>query len=170
MKQIIFVLLLCPFFSSAQRDQLDSIFIKSIPANLGKPIHMPEISYNPDFNLDKLFTHRERIRIFPIGDDSVYHKLFGRYVFTKDSLKKYREMGVEDYYYRFMEQYLVDSIPVIDFSKNVLIVYSACAKCLEVCNHNEGSQSCHRAACDFREAWFIKEKEPLFVQKGKAND
>ncbi len=159
MKKLILLLLICPFYSMAQRNETDSVFIKSIPADLGKPIHMPELDYNPDFNLDKIFGYRERIRIFLIREDSVYKKLFSRYIYTADSLKKYKEDGDYAAWFRWMKQYQVDSLPVIDFSKNELVLYSACEKCLEVCNHKNGSESCHRAGCDFKEAWFIRKRK-----------
>lgn len=162
MKRLLSLFLLCPLFSIAQPGKLDSIFIKSIPANLSTRIPMPEIEYNPFFNLDMFFSYDKKIRIFPIKEDSVYRKFFSTYVYTNDSLKKYQHLGADLWQYKWMLKHQVDSLPAINFSTTFLIVYSACVKCLEVCHHKKGDNSCHRAACNFKEAWFIgKKPRPL---------
>ena len=61
---------------SAQQNNQDLIFTNNIPAGLGKPIHMPELEYHPDFNPDNFFSYKQKVRVFIITSDSVYHNLF----------------------------------------------------------------------------------------------
>ena len=167
---MIFTLLLCPLFMSAQRNNPDSIFLKSIPVGLGKTIHLPELRWHLHFSPDKNFDFKQRALTFIVTSDSVYHNLFKDYHYTQDSLRNYHFTTYnffDSLSYNRILRYLSDSLPVIDFARQELILYSACEKCLEVCNHKDGGESCHRAACNFRDAWFIREKEPLIVQMRK---
>ena len=160
MKQVLFLLLLAPLFSEAQRREWDIAYYKSIPQELGKPIHMPDRDYNPNFDWEETYNYRQKSRVYIISSDSIYRKLFWRYVYTQDSLKKYDLPG--DYFqwqYKWMKEHLIDSLPIIDFSKNDLIVYAACAQCFAYCEHEQGSDSCHRNACNFRETFYIREKK-----------
>jgi hypothetical protein len=170
MRKMLFLLLLFPLFSQAQHTEWDIAYNKYIPPNLGKPIHMPERTYNPI--IDTIDFRQTDRRVVVVSEDSVYRKLFSNYIYTKDSLKKYGHPDKEkDFYnwltYKSIERYLIDSIPVIDFSKNELVIYSACAQCLAFCYHNEGRASCHRNACYFREVWFVREKRKNIEQMNK---
>lgn len=159
MKQLLFLLLLTPLFSIAQRTEWDIAYNKSIPDGLGKPVHMPERDYNPHYQIDDTINYRQKSRVHIINSDSVYRKLFWRYVYTKDSLKKYNQSGENEYYYKWMISHLVDSLPVIDFSKNDLVLYAACSQCFAYCEHELGRDNCHRNACNFRETFYIREKK-----------
>ena len=160
MRKMLFLLLLFPLFLHAQRPEYERAFFKSIPDSLTRPIHMPERDYNPNFNFDYTIDYRQKNnRVVVITSDSVYRKLFWRYVYTQDSIRKYTKLKTEPYYLNWMKEHLVDSLLVIDFSTQELVMYSACAQCLAFCNHDEGRTSCHRNACNFREAWFIREKK-----------
>ena len=166
MKQVLFLLLLLPLLSTAQRKEWIDTYNKSIPEGLGKPIHLPQRDYNPI--IDTIDFRQKENRVVVITEDSVYKKLFWRYVYTKDSLKKYGKPDKEKDFYNWLtsqsiERFLVDSIPKIDFSKNELVLYSACGQCLTNCEHNEGHHSCHRNACNFSEVWFLREKKEVYL-------
>lgn len=154
MRKMLFLYLLFPLLSKAQRDDYDIAFRKSIPDSLGKPIHLPE-RYHSDFLYDVIPDLKERTKVLIIGSDSIYHKFFSRYRYTDDSLKKYKKADGDPWRYNWMAKHHVDSLPVIDFSKNELLVYAACAQCLAYCPGGP----CHRNSCSFREAWFIREKK-----------
>ena len=160
MRKMLFLLLLFPVLSQAQRPEYDRAFVNSIPDSLSRSIHLPKRDYNPNFRFEDTVDYRQkRDRIFIVTTDSVYKKLFWRYIYTQDSIIKYKQQNENSYSLKWMEEHLVDSIPVIDFSKYELVMYSACAQCLAFCHHDEGNTSCHRNACNFREAWFIREKK-----------
>lgn len=158
MKQVLFLFLIFPIFSEAQRVGWDVAYEKSIPAGLGKPVHLPERDYNPKFSMYENHDYRQKSKIYIVTTDSIYRKLFWRYVYTKDSLSKFKRSGENEFYYNWMLSHLVDSLPIIDFSKYELILYAACAQCFANCGHEKGSNSCHRNACDFRETFFMREK------------
>jgi hypothetical protein len=167
MKRLLWLLVFCPFLSEAQRTDWEIAYTKSIPAGVGEPIHLPKRDYNPHFVLPEGIQHKVKARIITIKDDSVYKKLFWRYIYTKDSLAAYKRQGANKYDIYWVEQHLVDSLPIIDFSKHDLILHTACAQCLAYCKHDEGEDNCHRNACNFRESWFLRSKiEPgVFSEK-----
>ncbi|MBL7746950.1 MAG: hypothetical protein JNM19_05945 [Chitinophagaceae bacterium] len=158
MRKIIFLLLACPVLASAQRKEWDIAFLKSIPDSLTQPIHMPPRDYNPTFSYDDNISYGQKSRVFVVTSDSVYHQLFWRYIYTQDSLAKYKRTDGDQWWYNWMVTHLVDSLPVIDFSKKELLMYAACAQCFAYCNHGQGEDNCHRNACNFRETWFIRDK------------
>ena len=168
MRKMLFLLLLLPLFSIAQRYEWDYAYNKSIPGGLGERIHLPKRDYNFDFKWDDTLLQSfasKREGIFVVTNDAIYHKLFWRYIYTKDSLAKYR-LPVMNFYdslsYRSIQAYLIDSLPVIDFAKKELVMYTACAQCLAFCDHgkdSENDRSCHRNACMYRETWFVREKK-----------
>ena len=118
MRKMLFLLLLSPFLSQAQRPEYDKAFFSSIPDTLTQPIHLPERDYNPNFNFNNKVDYRQKNnRVVVITSDSVYRKIFWRYVYTQDSIKKYTKLKTEPYYLNWMKEHLIDSLPVIDFSK-----------------------------------------------------
>lgn len=160
MKQVLLFLLLLPLLSAAQRTDWDIAFMKSIPEGLGKPIHMPDRDYNPHFRFEDTVDYRQKSKVYIITTDPVYRKMFWRYIYTKDSLKKYEKDGnLSKWDHMWMRSHLIDSLPAIDFSVHELVMYAACAQCFAYCNHLEGEDHCHRNACNFRETWFIREKK-----------
>ncbi|MEO7923829.1 MAG: hypothetical protein ABIR30_09135 [Chitinophagaceae bacterium] len=167
MGKIFFLLLGWPLFTAAQKNEYDIAFAKSIPPGLGKPVRLPEREYNSNFSIVDLVDYDKRERVFIIKEDSVYRALFWRYVYTEDSLKKYRKTNDNKYFFSWMEKHMSDSLPQIDFSKKELVLYSACAQCLAYCEHDEknGYNSCHRNVCMFRDAWFIREKKTSYVKE-----
>jgi hypothetical protein len=169
MKKLLLLLLLFPSLVIAQRIEWDIAFSKNIPDSLTKPIHMPERDYNPGLGYDNgnEVSYRTKERVVIISSDSLYRQFFWRYKYTDDSLKAHNATGDGYWYYKWMEKHHIDSLPVIDFSKNELVMYAACAQCLAFCHHNEGKTSCHRNACMFREAWFIKERKQVAGKQGK---
>ena len=160
MKKMLFFLLLFPVLIKAQQTEWDIAFLKSIPDSLTRPIHMPERDYNPRIRYDDTVSYFQKSRVFIVRSDSVYRELFWRYTYTNDSLMKYKKLKTDPWWYYWMERHHVDSLPVIDFSKNELVMYAACAQCLAFCNH-QGMYNgpCHRNACDFRETWFIRKRK-----------
>ncbi|MBK7560220.1 MAG: hypothetical protein IPI68_01560 [Chitinophagaceae bacterium] len=173
MRKMLFLFLGLPIAALSQIPQKEKIFENSIPAGLGQRIHLPERRYNPDFILDQAEGYRLHTRIFIIKTDSVYRNLlFKEYHYPHDSLKHYK-FTRHDFYdslgYNEILHHLSDSLAVIDFTRQELILYSACAKCLEVCRHKEGMEGCHRSACQFMDVWFVRDKEPLIVKKAEKN-
>lgn len=155
MRKMFFLLLFCPLLADAQRSEYDIAFQKSIPDSLIQPIHMPERDYS-DFNYDVITDYKERRKVLIIRSDSLYRIFFSKYRYTDDSLMRYKNSGGDAWWFNWMERHHIDSLPVIDFSKNELMVYVACPQCLAYCDNYE---PCHRNACSFREAWFIREKK-----------
>jgi hypothetical protein len=160
MKQWCFLFLLCPALAMAQRIEWDIAYTKMIPDSLTRPIHMPPRDYNPHLRYDTGVTpgYEVKKRIVVIQSDSMYRQFFWRYTYTNDSLKACKAAGCDHWWYNWMEKHHVDSLPLIDFSKNELVLYAACAQCLAFCHHAAEQGSCHRNACSFRETWFIREK------------
>jgi len=159
MRKMLFLLLLFPVLSQAQQSEYEKAFFKSVPDSLTHLIHLPERDYNPNFHFDYTIDYSQKNnRVVIITSDSVYRKIFWRYVYTQDSIIKYTKLNTDAYYLNWMKKHLIDSLPVIDFSKQELIMYSACGQCLAFCRHDEGYTSCHRNACNFRELWFIRKK------------
>jgi hypothetical protein len=158
MYKLSLVLLLFPLLLKAQsKEEIDS-FNVNIPTNLGKVIYLPDPGRG-DFEIDNIAPYDAKIRILVVTSDSLYHKIFSRFNITSDSLNHYKgdKTGWE---YKWMQRWMTDSIPFIDFSKQELVLFSACAHCLAFCNHKV-SNSCHRAACDFTNRWFVREKAVL---------
>lgn len=156
---MLFFLVSLPLFSLAQQNDWDIAFQKSIPTGNGQPIHLPVRDYNSNFSVEPTYNYWQKRRVYIISSDSIYRKLFWRYIYTRDSLKKYKELGVDNWYYSWMEKHLVDSLPAIDFLKNELVMYAACAQCLAFCKHGDERGPCHRNACHFHETWFIRNKK-----------
>ena len=159
MRKMLFLLLSFPLFVQAQSEEHERAFLKSIPDSLVQRIQLPQRDYNPNFSIDDTVNYRIKTRVFIITSDSVYKKLFWRHTYTKDSLLKYKQQNENPWSLKWIEEHLVDSIPPIDFSKNELLLYSACGQCLAYCENDEGHDSCHRNVCMFQEAWFIREKK-----------
>lgn len=160
MKKMLFILLVAPSFVFAQSDEAVNAFLKSKPGNLGTPILLPQrSSYYVFPEMHDSQGRLKRVFIATITSDSVYHQLFNRYIYTQESLKNWVPT-TDSFYYKLMCEYQVDSLPVIDFSKQELVLYSACGQCLAFCHHNdkEDNQSCHRNACDMQEAWYVRDK------------
>jgi hypothetical protein len=158
MKRVVFFLLLVPFFAGAQRTEHILAYQHHKPDSLTTPIHMPERDYNPHVDLTPSGLDRNPIRVFVIGTDSLYRKIFWRYIYNDDSLKKLKQLGVDQWTYDWTKRHHVDSLPRIDFSRQELLVYSACGQCLAFCRVEEGHRSCHRNGCNYRETWYVREK------------
>jgi len=157
MRKMILCLLIFPLFTGAQSPESVNAFNKSIPGNLGKPVRFPE-QCNPDYSIEYIADYNIKSRIYIISSDSLYRKIFWQYRFTKDSIRHY---GVkrDSWNYKWMIEHLADSLPLIDFDKQELVMYSACGQCLAFCNHEDGSESCHRNACNFMYKWFVRDKK-----------
>jgi hypothetical protein len=168
MKQLFVLFLLCPALTAAQRTEWDIAYTKSIPDTLTEIIRMPEKSYNPNPKDNGIVHTTFSGRVLIIQSDSLYKQLFGLYIYTNDSLKAYKAAGCDQWHYNWMKKHHVDSLPIIDFSKEELIRYAACAQCLAFCRNAESRGPCHRNACSFRETWFIREKKTngASVKKG----
>lgn len=160
MKKMLFILLIIPVLGFAQSDETVKAFLKSKPENLGTPIQLPQKDYYVLPEMHDSQGRHKRIFIAIITSDSVYHQLFSRYIYTQESLKNWVPT-TDSFYYKLMCEYLVDSIPLIDFSKQELVLYSACGQCLAFCHHNdkENNESCHRNACYMQEAWYVRNKQ-----------
>lgn len=162
MKFWLLPLLLCPMLARAQRMEWDLAYAKNIPDSLTRPIHMPERDDNPNLNKEGINTINRKFSTSTliIRSDSLYKQFFWRYIYTHDSLKACKAAGCDPWWYNWMQKHHVDSLPAIDFSKNELVLYAACAQCLAICNHNDTDRGpCHRNACHFRESWFIRKKK-----------
>jgi hypothetical protein len=168
MKQLLLLLLLLPSITKAQRTEWDIAFKKSIPDSLGRPVHMPARDYNPYQHYAEIdiINYKTKSSVVIIRSDTLYRKFFRHYVYTNDSLKAYKAAGGDYWRHAWMEKHHADSLPVIDFSKNELLMYSACAQCLAFCHHDEGKTACHRNACMFREKWFIRERRQVAGKQG----
>jgi hypothetical protein len=154
MRKMMIAFLLLPLLTAAQRDEYDIAFRKNIPDSLTRPILMPERDYS-DFSHDVVTDRNKRITVLIIGSDSIYRKFFPKYIYTNDSLKRYKKAGGDAWWYNWMAKHHIDSLPLIDFAKHELLVYAACSQCLAICPKGP----CHRNACSYQEAWFIREKK-----------
>jgi hypothetical protein len=154
MQKMLFLFLMLPFSMAAQKPEWDISFTKSFRPELGKPIRMPEIDYNTDFSIEDQFRPRQRQMYYPVSTDSVYRKIYYRYIYTADSITKYEKDGADSFTLNFIKKYQRDSIPSFDFDQYNVIIYSACPQCLAHCKHDQGQKSCHRNACFYRHAWF----------------
>lgn len=138
------------------QDKYYQAFRAHIPSDLGTEITLPDPGIG-EFDLDKFRFSSGSVNIMAIASDVMFHKIFSRYHYTKDSLQNYKG-GKTDWQYKMMTTYQVDSIPAIDFNKYDLVLYSACGYCMELCEHDKGVDACHRNACEYQRAWFLREK------------
>lgn len=161
MKQLLLLLFLSPLLAGAQRAEWDIAYNENIPDSLTKPIHMPQRDYNPHLRFDTsdAINYKIKKRVVIIQSNDRYKQFFWRYIYNNDSLKACKDAGCDYWQYNWMEKHHVDSLPVIDFSKNELVMYAACAQCLAHCHHTTGQESCHRNACYYRETWFIRQRK-----------
>ncbi|MDZ4793968.1 MAG: hypothetical protein SGI83_06790 [Bacteroidota bacterium] len=112
--------------------------------------------------MEKLIRHN-RTLIYAISTDSMYHKIFSLYRYTRADLEKYKE-AKDSLSYNYYSRYSVDSLPFFYFSKQELVLYSACGQCLNSCSHNGKDQEpCHRNACHFQEAWYVRDKKVQLI-------
>lgn len=156
MRKFLVVLLLSPLLVAGQSPESVAAFQRSIPGSLGKPVRLPDPGYNPDFSLEYIADYYLKQRVFIVSADSVYRKIFYRYHYTQDSLRKHAaDKG--SWSYQWMVEHLSDSLPRIDFARQELVVYAACGQCLAFCKHGE-HESCHRNACNFIYEWFLRDK------------
>lgn len=171
MKQLRLLLFLCPIVAMAQPAEWDFAYKKSIPDSLARFIHMPQRDYNPHlrYNVGNTTNYSVKSWAVVIQSDSLYRQFFWRYIYNNDSLKAGKDAGCDYWHYNWMEKHHVDSLPVIDFSKNELVMYAACAQCLAYCHLDTGRESCHRNACYFRETWFIRKKRMPVTGENKYN-
>ncbi len=168
MKKLLLLLLSIPVLGFSQSESSLLAFQKSIPAELGTPLHLPDPGYNPDFNLDKIAGYEAKQRVLVIVSDSLYKLIFNNYRFTADSLKA-SGLPADNWWYQQMVRHLADSLPVIDFSQKELVLYSACGQCLAYCHHDKGEPSCHRNVCEFQVAWFLRDKSAEVIHKVKLD-
>jgi hypothetical protein len=155
MRKMVFIFFLLPILGAAQRPEVDIAYVKSFRPELGKPLLMPEIDFNPDFIIENQYNPRQRQMHYPVTSDSAYRKIYFRYIYTADSLKKYEQKGADSFALSVIKKYQIDSLKSFDFNAYNLIIYSACGQCLANCNHGKGDESCHRNACFFRYTWFM---------------
>ena len=154
MQKMLLLFFILPLSLTAQKQEWDIAFTQSFQPELGKPLPMPEIGYNADFSIEDQFRPRQRQMHYTVSTDSVYRKIYYRYVFTADSISKYEKNGADSFTLSLIKKYQRDSIPSFDFEEHNLIIYSACAQCLAICSHGKGQESCHRNACYYQHAWF----------------
>jgi hypothetical protein len=160
MRKLLFISLLFPVLSIGQRSKdYDLAYWKYKPDSLVVPIKMPVRDFNPNYEWDMDLSYDQKIRVAVIRSDTDYRNLFWRYVHTEDSLNKYKKDGVDAWTYKWAKEHHVDSLPSVDFARYELLLYAACPQCLAYCEHDSGKTSCHRNACNFREAWFVREKK-----------
>jgi hypothetical protein len=150
--------LLIPVLVAGQRHEYLMAFEKNIPFGLGRPVRMPDPGFSPYFSPSAIADYNLKQRVWVIAADSIYRKIFWQYRFTKDSLKKYAP-DKNSWYHQWMKEHLRDSLPVIDFEKQELVMYSACGQCLAYCRHDGEDESCHRNACNFMYKWFLRDKK-----------
>ncbi|MEO7983961.1 MAG: hypothetical protein ABI688_07760 [Bacteroidota bacterium] len=166
MGKMLFLLLLSPALAYAQSDESIAAFLKSKPGGLGKPVILPRSDYYPRFDYAYYHTgNRDRGIMCVISSDTAYYKLFSIYNVTKKQLKNYKIENNDSFYYKLQEKYLIDSLPVFDFSKQELVMYAACGQCLAFCHHSTGEDACHRNACYLQKSWYVRDKEPLYTRK-----
>jgi hypothetical protein len=156
--RLLLILLLLPLVSNSQRLEWIRAFNDSTPKDIGTPIKLPTPWYK-DFHNEIIAPYYVKNRVFVIKTDSQYRKIFATYRFTNDSLKA-SGLNKDEFYYKWMVQHHADSIPKIDFTRNELVLYSACPQCLAHCRHNgERHEPCHRNMCMFNYAWFVRKKD-----------
>lgn len=134
---MLFLLFLLPTFSFGQSDESIAAFTESKPDSLGKPVpQLDSIEFNRLYSIRELGLKRKYI--YTITTEAEYKAIFKRHQ--------------------------NDSLPVINFSKQELVVYAACGQCMIVCNHHDkASESCHRNACHFQQAWYLRNKKEQLI-------
>jgi len=163
-----FILLIVPVTFFGQSIEPVTAFLNSIPDNLGRPVSLPERNHGLPVSWDN---YERRQYVYIITSDSVYRQVFSQYRFTKDSLSGYIWDNDSSLYKYMLRYHLIDSLPVFDFSKEELVLYSACGYCSAYCNHHgKKHEPCHRGACDFMDAWFVREKQPAITQRNRTPD
>jgi hypothetical protein len=137
MRKMLFLLLLLPAMSFAQSDESIAAFAISKPDSLGKSVpQLNGIKFNSLYSIRELGLKRKYI--YTITTETEYSAVF----------KRYKN----------------DSIPIFDFSKQELVVYAACGQCMIVCNHHgKENESCHRNACHFQQAWYLRNKKEQLI-------
>jgi hypothetical protein len=166
MKKGLLLLIFVPILTFGQSKESIAAFLKSRPEGLGTAVSLPETSYNPNYRKYDT-TGKKHSIIYVVTTDSVYHEFFSMYRFTKESLEQYK-MNNDSLLYKFYSRYLIDSLPVFDFSKQELVLYAACGQCFAFCGHHgEEQEPCHRNACHYLETWYVRDKEPLYVKETK---
>jgi len=127
----IFLLFSCP--ATAQQND-DGLFFKFGSDTLpGKLIHLPELKRT---ELHELLLTRDKIADgyrYSINSDSVYKKIFSAH-----------PQG---------------TLPNIDFTRSVLLLYYYCRQCMVSCNHREADYGCHRNACMYTAYWRLADKK-----------
>ena len=156
MRVNLLLILICISLNSYSQDENLLAFRAHIPKDLGTEITMPDPGLG-DFNLEQFQRSSGSINIMAIASDSLFHKIFSRYHYNKDSLNNFKG-DKNDWQYKMMLEYMADSLPKVDFSRYNLVLYSACGQCMAHCHHDKGNPSCHRNACDYQYAWFLREK------------
>jgi hypothetical protein len=61
-------------------------------------------------------------------------------------------------YYELFSGHPAEILPVIDFEKQELLFTSYCVQCVTFCKDSELDYACHRNACRYSLAWFVREK------------
>lgn len=132
MKKLFFLLLFIPFGSSAQIDKEEDLLLKfNADTSLGRLVKLPQLKRG---ELNKYFEIGRKSKYgYTVSEDSIYRKIFAAY--HKDSL------------------------PVIDFTKEELLLHVYCPHCLVNCRHSRLDYPCHRNACSYSNAWFIRDKK-----------
>ncbi len=137
MRKMLFLLIFVSVISFGQSDESIAAFAISKPDSLGKSV--PQLN---GIQFSNLYSIRE------LG-------LKRKYIYTISTEMEYKKV---------FDRCLKDSLPVFDFSKQELVVYAACGQCMIVCNHQgKKNESCHRNACHFQEAWYVREKKEQLV-------
>jgi hypothetical protein len=154
MRPLLLAFCLLPVLLFAQRDEYMLALEKNIPPGLGDPIRLPSA---PE-HLTAITNNNVVMGIHIIGTLQAYKKAFPRYIYTRDSLEKYRNK-VDDWYYKLLLKYLVDSLPVIDFEKKELVIISGCGQCLAYCKTENGYHPCHRNGCMSHYRSFLRDKK-----------
>lgn len=133
MKKMLFLFLLLPVICFAQKDKYtEASTLLAGDTSLGKVVKMPDLR-----NWD-LYNH------FEIGMKSKYI-----YTVNNDSLYK-----------NIFATCSKDSLPVINFNQQELLVRVYCPQCVVTCSHTgTDNEPCHRNACMYREVWYLRNKK-----------
>ncbi len=128
----------------SQRSEYFQAFRDQTPPGLGQEIFLPDPGLDAAFDLHRFDPRFGNKLIFVVATDSMYHRVFSNY--QKDSL------------------------PFIDFSRNELVMYSACGQCLANCEHDkQENTACHRNACYYMRAWFIRARQATDMVKAGSD-
>jgi hypothetical protein len=127
--KLLFILILLPFLAHSQYEKLKV-------ANFRFP------GVDSTAKLIKL----------PVLSQAQYEVLqdFGRYSSYVNYVRS------DTLYYRLFQRYHPDSLPLIDFSKNELILTTACHQCIAYCNDEGQNTPCHRNVCSYTFIWYLK--------------